>query len=72
MDFIMQPEISAEISAEFPYGNPNVASHEFIDEEILSDEAVYPAQEHVKKGEYLRDIGETITELDRIWSEVKQ
>jgi len=72
MDFIMQPEISAEISAEFPYGNPNVAAHEFIDEEILSDEAVYPAKEHVKKGEYLRDIGEAITELDRIWSEVKQ
>lgn len=72
MDFIMQPEISAEISAEFPYGNPNVAAHEFIDKEILSDEAVYPAEEHVKKGEYLKDIGEAITELDRIWSEVKQ
>ena len=72
MDFIMQPEVSAEISAEFPYGNPNVAAHEFIDEEILSDEAVYPKEEHVKKGEYLKDIGEAITELDRIWSEVKQ
>ena len=72
MDFIMQPEVSAEISAEFPYGNPNVAAHEFIDEEILSDEAVYPKEEYVKKGEYLKDIGEAITELDRIWSEVKQ
>lgn len=72
MDFIMQPEVSAEISAEFPYGNPNVVAHEFIDEEILSDEAVYPKEEYVKKGEYLKDIGEAITELDRIWSEVKQ
>lgn len=72
MDFIMQPEISAEISAEFPYGNPNVAAHEFIDKEILSDEAVYPKEEYVKKGEYLKDIGEAITDLDRIWSEVKQ
>ncbi|QGU94361.1 extracellular solute-binding protein [Clostridium bovifaecis] len=72
INFIMEPEISAEISAEFPYGNPNVAAHEFIDEEILSDEAVYPSEKEVKNGEYLKDIGEHITELDKVWSEVKQ
>lgn len=72
INFIMEPEISAEISKEFPYGNPNLAAHEFIDKETLSDEAVYPSEEDVSKGEYLRDVGEAVTELDRIWSEVKQ
>lgn len=72
INFIMEPEISAEISAEFPYGNPNVAAHGFIDEEILSDEAVYPSEKEVKNGEYLKDIGEHITEFDKVWSEVKQ
>jgi len=72
INFIMEPEISAEISAEFPYGNPNEAAYPFIDKEIMEDIAVYPSEEDVKKGEYLKDIGESITEFDKVWSEVKQ
>jgi len=72
INFIMDPEISAEISRYFPYGNPNKAAKAYIDPEILQDEAVYPPDAEVKKGEYLRDIGESILEFDRIWSEVKQ
>lgn len=72
INFIMDPEISAEISHYFPYGNPNKAAKAYIDPEILMDEAVYPLDAEVKKGEYLKDIGESILEFDRIWSEVKQ
>ncbi len=72
INFIMDPEISAEISHYFPYGNPNKAAKTYIDPEILMDEAVYPPDAEVKKGEYLKDIGESILEFDRIWSEVKQ
>lgn len=72
MNFVMDPEISAEISKHFPYGNPNVAAYPYIDKEIMEDMAVYPPDEEVKKGEYLRDIGDAITTLDKIWSEVKQ
>jgi len=72
MNFIMEPEISAEISHYFPYGNPNVAAHQYIDKDIMEDEAVYPAEADMKKGEYLRDIGDSVTQLDKIWSEVKQ
>ena len=72
MNFIMDPEISAEISHYFPYGNPNTSAYNYIDKSILNDQAVYPPDSEVKKGEYLRDIGDSVTELDRIWSEVKQ
>jgi spermidine/putrescine transport system permease protein len=72
INFIMDPEISAEISHYFPYGNPNKAAKAYIDTEILRDEAVYPPDAEVRKGEYLKDIGESILEFDRIWSEVKQ
>ncbi|MBU3159163.1 extracellular solute-binding protein [Clostridium frigoris] len=71
MNFIMQPEISAEISHNFPYGNPNVAAYKYIDKKILNDKAVYPPKEVVKKGEYLKDIGKSVTDLDKIWTEVK-
>ncbi|WP_376774523.1 extracellular solute-binding protein [Clostridium thailandense] len=72
MNFIMEPEISAEISHYFPYGNPNMAAHQYIDKDILDDEAVYPKDADMKKGEYLKDIGNSVTQLDKIWSEVKQ
>lgn len=72
MNFIMEPEISAEISHYFPYGNPNTAAYPYIDKKIMSDEAVYPPETNLKTGEYLKDIGSAVTKLDKIWSEVKQ
>jgi spermidine/putrescine transport system permease protein len=72
INFILSPEISAEISHYFPYGNPNVAAYQYIDKSILDDTAVYPPDAAVKKGEYLKDIGNSVTLLDKIWSEVKQ
>ncbi|MEW9094237.1 MAG: extracellular solute-binding protein [Clostridiaceae bacterium] len=72
MNFIMEPEISAEISSYFPYGNPNVAAYPYIDKEVMEDMAVYPPESAMKNGEYLKDIGDTIKTLDQIWSEVKQ
>jgi spermidine/putrescine transport system permease protein len=72
MNFIMSPEISAEISHYFPYGNPNTAAYQYIDKEIMDDTAVYPTDADVEKGEYLKDIGDSVVELDKIWSEVKQ
>lgn len=71
MNFIMEPKISAEISHSFPYGNPNIAAYKYIDKKILDDKAVYPPQAAVKKGEYLKDIGKSVTDLDKIWTEVK-
>jgi spermidine/putrescine transport system permease protein len=72
MDFIMQPEISVEISNEFPYANPNRGAWELMDKEILEDIAVYPPEEAVKKGEHLKDIEEAIESFDKVWSRVKE
>lgn len=72
INFIMDPEISAEISKSFPYGNPNEKAKELMDKKMINDEAVYPPEEAVKKGEYLKDIGSKITKFDNIWSAVKR
>lgn len=71
MNFIMEPEISAEISREFPYANPNKAAYSYIDD-IRSDIAVYPPDEFVKTGEHLKDIGQAVQLFDNIWSEIKK
>lgn len=71
INFVLRPEISAEISKHYPYANPNLAAHELIDKEVLEDPAVYPPKEELAKGEYMIDIGEAATLYDRIWSEIK-
>ncbi len=72
MNFIMEPEISAEISYSFPYGNPNIEAYNLIDPSIMNDPAIYPPTEDLKKGEYLRDIGDKVKLIDEIWNEVKK
>lgn len=72
INFILEPEISSEISREFPYANPNKAAYPYIDQDIMSDIAVYPPAEAVKTGEHLKDIGQAVQEFDKIWSEVKK
>lgn len=71
INFILEPEISVEISQEFPYASPNKEAHKLMDAEILNDIAVYPPQEEVNRGEYLKDIGSAVQLFDQIWSEVK-
>lgn len=71
INFILRPEISAEISKEFPYANPNKAALPLIDPAILNDPAVYPPKEELAKGENLTDLGDAAKDFDRIWSEIK-
>lgn len=71
INFILDPKVSAEISKEFPYANPNVEAHQYIDKETLQDTTVYPTEEQLKNGEHLKDLGDTITLYDKIWTEVK-
>lgn len=72
INFILEPEISAEISSEFPYANPNKAAYPYMDQAILKDTAVYPPVEDVKNGEHLKDIGQSVELFDEIWSDVKK
>ena len=72
INFILEPEISAEISREFPYANPNREARKLLTEDMRKNIAIYPPDEEMKRGEFLNDVGEAITIYDRIWSSVKQ
>lgn len=72
INFILQPEVSVEISLEYPYSNPNLKALELLPQEILNDPAVYPPISEIEKGEHLKELGEYNLLYDRIWSEIKQ
>jgi spermidine/putrescine transport system permease protein len=71
INFILDPKISAEISKEFPYANPNTAAHQYIDKSILNNTAVYPPDSELKKGERVKDVGDATRLYDKIWTEIK-
>ncbi|MFY0543641.1 polyamine ABC transporter substrate-binding protein [Brevibacillus sp. H7] len=71
VNFLLEPEISAEIAKEFPYINPNKEAHKLIDKEIMENIAIYPPAEEMRRAESLLDIGDGVTLYDRVWSEVK-
>ncbi|MDF2678183.1 MAG: extracellular solute-binding protein [Bacillota bacterium] len=71
INFLLEPEISAEISKSFPYANPNTEAHKLMDKETLENKAIYPDSDIIKKGEHLKDLGETTVLYDQIWTELK-
>ncbi len=72
LDYLMRPEVIAEITNYVSYANGNEASQPFIDEEVLSDPTIYPPAEvvanlfadNVKPPRVLRM-------QNRIWTRIK-
>lgn len=71
INFILEPEVIAEISKSFPYINPNKEGRKLLDKETLENIAIYPPPEEMKRVESLQDIGDAVKLYDRVWSEVK-
>jgi spermidine/putrescine transport system permease protein len=71
VNFILRPEISAEISVSFPYINPNTEARKLIDKKTLENIAIYPPADEMARVERLKDIGADMQLFDRTWSEVK-
>jgi len=71
LNFILEPEIAAQIANYNAYATPVAAALPYLDEELRSNPAIFPPPEVRKKLEYIRDIGDAIRLYDRIWTEVK-
>ncbi len=71
LNFIMQPEVNAEIVNGVSYASANVPAKKFIHPEILNDASIYPSDEVIGRCEFIEDIGDTTTVLDQYWTEIK-
>ncbi|USG64590.1 spermidine/putrescine ABC transporter substrate-binding protein [Brevibacillus ruminantium] len=71
MNYLLEPEVNAEISKDFPYISPNMEARKLLPKETLDNIAIYPPPEEMKRVESLADIGEAVKLYDRVWSEVK-
>lgn len=71
INFVLRPEVAAQITNFTWYGSPVEAAKEFIDAEILEEPAIYPSDEVMAKMEWIQDVGDATTLYERIWTEVK-
>lgn len=70
IDFILRPQISADITNYVWYGNPNAAALPYIDEEIVNDPGVFPpADTNLFTFETLSP--RALRERNRAWTNVK-
>jgi putrescine transport system substrate-binding protein len=70
INYILRPEVSAGISNYVWYANPNVASHEFTDAEIINDPSIYPPEDVMARLEFLEELGEYTQQMNHVWTEV--
>ncbi len=71
LNFILEPDVSLEFTKAYPYANCNEATYPMTDEKILKDISIFPPEKELRKGEYLKDIGDSVKDYDLIWSQIK-
>jgi spermidine/putrescine transport system substrate-binding protein len=69
IDYVLRPEVSRKISAEFPYTNPNVEARKLLTPEERANAASYPPGN--PKLSTFRDIGAVATEVDKLVTDLK-
>ena len=71
MDFLNRPEISFRNADYIGYATPNLAAKDLLPEEIKNDRGAYPLEEDLVNAEVFVNLGKTLRDYDRIWTEVK-
>ncbi|MEC5321303.1 spermidine/putrescine ABC transporter substrate-binding protein PotD [Brenneria populi subsp. brevivirga] len=57
IDFLLRPEIAAQVAETIGYPTPNLAAKKLLPPEVSSDKTLYPDDEVINKGEWQNDVG---------------
>lgn len=69
MNYILRPEVSRLISADFPYTNPNLEARKLLEEPELDNPASYPPGNPKLTG--FSDIGDSAVAIDKLVTDLK-
>lgn len=70
IDFILRPEIGAQLSNYIGYSTPNAASLPLIDEALREFPGLYPTEEEKARLHFIRALGEAEALYDAAWNEL--
>lgn len=68
INFILRPDVSKQISEEFPYLNPNVEAIKLLGSEYMDNPAINIPADVIAKGEYVQDVGSALDQYNTIWT----
>ena len=71
LDFVMEPEIAAEICLTTGYSTPSRAGRELLPQAVRDNRAMFPSEAQMRKLRAFEDLGEAAGLHDRLWTEVK-
>ena len=72
INYLLKPEVIAQVSDYVGYANPNLAADKVMDESIRTDEAVYPTQAVLDKTYVSTELPPKVQRLmTRTWTKVK-
>jgi spermidine/putrescine transport system substrate-binding protein len=71
INFMCEPEIAFRNTDYICYSTPHTEVRKMLDPEILNDKAAYPDDSDLVDCEIFKDLGEFVTEYDRVWTEIK-
>ena len=72
INFLLEPEVIAEVSDYVGYANPNTKADEFMDEEVRNDPSIYPSQAVLDKLYISAELPVRVQRLmTRSWTKVK-
>lgn len=72
IDYLLRAEVSAAISNEVSYANPNEAAQKLIAKEVLENRAANPLEEDLKRCSLFKELDPEIKKkLDDGWAQVK-
>ncbi len=72
LNFILRPEVIADITNEIKYGNDNLAANRLIHPKILNDPSLYPTPEMEARLYRTREVSSATERIrTRIWTRIK-
>jgi len=71
IEFLLRPEISKMVSAEFPYVNPNKAAFELLPDSYKNNAASNPPASALDKAQLVKNLGDNAQLYDDVWTEFK-
>jgi spermidine/putrescine transport system permease protein len=71
LNFVMEPEIAAEICLTTGYSTPSRAGRELLPREVQENQAMFPTSAEMNRLRSFKDLGASARLHDRLWTEVK-
>jgi spermidine/putrescine-binding protein len=71
LEYVLQPEIAAEITRTMRYSTPNASALPLLPDELRRNPAMFPTAEDLARTELINDVGEATVLYERLWTEVK-